>query len=167
MVLRSLLVATCALTLLAGCRAGEAPVRSAPDALADAATPHPATVEPRALRLLHAWDALRADAYARGDVAALRRLYVARSALGRRDAAVLRSYVERGLVVDDLRMQVLSADVRRDGPRLVEVVVTESVSGTVRAGTSTWRLPQDRTDAHVVVLGRRHGAWRMVSAGRP
>ena len=61
---------------------------------------------PRAVRVLHDWDARRSAAWAAGDPAALRSLYVAGSRTGRADRAALAAYAERGLRVPGLRFQV-------------------------------------------------------------
>ena len=162
MVVRSVVVVLSVL-VLGACRTEPVP----PVAPADVDEVAPAPDEPHALRVLHAWDDRRSAAYGQGDVAALRDLYVPRSRAGRRDAEILRQYAERDLVVRHLRVQVLRFDARRDGPRLVEVAVREKVSGTVRGRGTRWALPYDRADSHVLVLVRRHGSWRLLSATRP
>ena len=173
MVVRPFVLALCSVSVLVACRSDPVdvdpvhvePVRVEPGAPSHA--PAGSSGEPRALRVLHVWDGRRAAAYARGDVATLRDLYVPRSRAGRRDASVLGQYAARGLVVRDLRVQVVRFDVRRDEPRLVEVVVRERLSGTVQGRGTRRALPRDRADTHVVVLARRQGSWRLVSATRP
>jgi hypothetical protein len=126
--------------------------------------------EPHALGVLHDWDARRATAYAQGDVARLRRLYVEGSRAGTRDARTLRSYVDLGLRVEHLGMQVLRAEVLRDDREVVRVRVRERVaSGRVSGEGGAVPLPRDRVDGHVITLVRHRGAWvvrSVVNAGR-
>ena len=75
--------------------------------------------------MLHAWDADRAAAYARGDPGALRRLYAPGSRAGVRDQRVLQAYAERGLLVRGLRTQVLSLRVLGAGRHRLVVKVTD------------------------------------------
>ena len=125
-------------------------------------------VEPHELRVLHAWDARRAATYAGGDVPALRRLYVDGSRAGTRDVTTLRSYVDRGLHVEDLRMQVLGAEVLRDDRAVVRVHVRERVaSGLVSGAGGDVPLPRDRVDAHVITFVRPGGAWVVRSVTDP
>lgn len=121
---------------------------------------------PAELRVLTGWDRLRAAAYASGDVAALRALYVPGSATGRRDVQVLRAYADRGLVVRGMRMQVLACDVISTGPRRIRVVVTDRLQGAVVGGI---RLPVDRASRRVVTFVRRDDLWvvaEVSAAGR-
>jgi hypothetical protein len=153
---RSLLVAASATLALGACTAqtGARTQPGPPDVGAGSAEVH-------ALAVLHAWDARRAAAYARGDVPALRRLYVDGSRAGTRDARTLRGYVDLGLHVEGLRMQVLRAAVLRDDRRVVRVQVRERLaSGRASSGAGDGvALPRDRADDHVVTLVRRRGAW--------
>jgi hypothetical protein len=129
---------------------------------------------PEGLRVLSRWDEQRAAAYASGDAVALRALYAPGSGTGRRDAAVLRAYADRGLVVRGLRMQVLSCDVTFSGPRRIRLVVTDrlqgafAVRGAARDPTAI-RLPADQPSRRVVTFVRRAGRWLVVevrTAGR-
>ena len=65
--------------------------------------------------VLRAWDGRRAEAFAAGDLAALGRLYVPGSRAGTADRALLRGYLDRGLRVEGMRVQVLALDVPRSG----------------------------------------------------
>lgn len=116
----------------------------------------------RALELLHEWDERRAGAWAAGDVAALRSLYVTGSRTAAEDVAMLRRYVSRGLVVEDLRTQVLSLSVLGDrSPRSVRLEVTDRVSGgsvVTRDGASR-DLPRDQASTRVVTLRRVGEDW--------
>jgi hypothetical protein len=118
----------------------------------------------RAVTVLHDWDVRRAAAWASGDADALASLYTAGSTAGAADVALLRRYRSRGLVVRDLRMQVLRARVLTSRPRLVELEVTErlasAVAHEVRAGSRP--LPRDVATTHRLVLRRVGGTWLMV-----
>lgn len=119
--------------------------------------------QPRAV--LAAWDRRRARAWAAGDVAALRRLYVGGSRAGSADVAMLRSYVGRGLLVRGLRTQLLALDVLRESPELIEVrVIDRVIGGTAVAGRRRLALPDDRASVREVLLRRVGGAWRVVEA---
>ena len=126
---------------------------------------------PEELRVLSGWDRQRAAAYASGDVAALRALYVPGSGTGRQDAAVLRAYADRGLVVRGLRMQVLACDISYSGPGRIRLVVTDRVQGAVvvrgaARDPTAIRLPSDRPSRRVVTFVRRAGRW-LVAEVRP
>ena len=117
-----------------------------------------------ALDVLHGWDDARSHAWATGDVAALRRLYVAGSAAGRADARLLRRYLARGLVVRQLRMQVFAVRVMRRDEGILRMRVTDRVAGGVAvSGRQRVRLPVDRATARTVVLRRVAGEWRVAS----
>jgi hypothetical protein len=124
----------------------------------------PAT-EHAALAVLHSWDRRRSDAWAAGDAVALARLYTARSSAGAADVALLRRYVARGLVVSDLRMQVLRARVIVVLPRLLELEVTDRLAGgrAARPGDpGTARpLPADAASTTVLTLRRVGDRWLM------
>ena len=131
-----------------------------------APTAAPASVPARsqALDVLHGWDDARSHAWARGDVAALRRLYVAGSAAGRADVRLLRRYLARGLVVRQLRMQVFAVHVIRRDVGILRVRVTDRVAGGVAvAGRHRLRLPVDRPTARTIVLRWVAGEWRVAS----
>ncbi|MEO6512081.1 MAG: hypothetical protein ABIO16_13870 [Nocardioides sp.] len=124
-----------------------------------------AGAESEAVRLLRAWDARRARAYARGDVEALRLLYVAGSRTGRADVAVLRGYVGRDLTVSGMHTQVLGADVVGRTARRLTVEVTDVlVSAVASSGERRWALPRDRPSTRRVLLVRVRGEWRVSEA---
>lgn len=134
-----------------------------PTAVGDRSSAHEAAGRDGALAVLHAWDVRRAAAWAAGDPDALRRLYTSRSAAGESDVALLRRYVARGLVVRDLRMQVLRTRVLVSRPRRLELEVTDRVAAAVagRPGDlrSVRRLPESAASTHLVVLRRPADAW--------
>jgi len=136
--------------------------------VARASDPPPVT-EPRpeveAASVLAAWDAGRAAAWAAGDVRRLRSLYMPGSVAGERDVAMLRRWVDRGLVVDGLRTQVLSLrEVRRSADRWV-LAVTDRIVGGVAIGSSPLRLPTGAPRTRTVVLRKVGDRW-LVSAVR-
>jgi hypothetical protein len=115
--------------------------------------------------VLRAWDRDRTRAYARGDRAALRGLYVAGSRTGARDLAVLEGYRRRGLRVTTLRTQVLGARVLRQTPMRLSLLVTDSlVGGVALRGQQRWRLPADRPSTRRVVLRRDDDRWLVLEA---
>ncbi|WP_418063279.1 hypothetical protein [Pimelobacter simplex] len=129
-----------------------------------------AGAEVRALAVLHRWDRARARAWARGDPAALARLYAPRSRAGQRDVAMLRAWLRRGLRVERLRMQVLDAAlVVRDRRRLV-LVVTDRVAGGLAVGRADpspragrRALPRDLPSTRRLVFLRVAGRWLLSS----
>jgi len=131
---------------------------------APASAPASAPARSQALDVLHGWDDARSDAWATGDVGALRRLYVAGSAAGRADVRLLRRYLARGLVVRQLRMQVFAFHVVRRDAGILRVRVTDRVAGGVAvAGRHRLRLPVDRPTTRTIALRRVAGAWRVAS----
>ncbi|WP_426246663.1 hypothetical protein [Nocardioides sp. LHG3406-4] len=115
---------------------------------------------PSAVATLASWDGRRARAWAAGDVEALGRLYVPGSRTGRRDAAMLRAYVDRGLRVRGLRTQVLRARVLRHDGRALVVSVTDRMRGAVAVGEDQRiALPTDRASTREVTLRLVAGSW--------
>ncbi len=151
--LAAVAVAVTALAIAVGGRAAEPPPARRPE-------PAPAVV-------LAAWDAQRARAWATGDEPGLRRLYVAGSTTGRRDTAMLRRYLARGLRVEGLQVQRLSVAVLSHTDARWVLRVRDRVAGgaVVGAGVRV-PLPRDRPSLHRVTLVREGGAWR-VSEVRP
>lgn len=114
------------------------------------------------LAVLHRWDARRAEAWARGDAVALRRLYAAGSTAGERDLAMLRSWHRRGLRVEGMRMQVLAGRVQsRTERRLVLLVTDRLVGGTAVGDGVRTALPRDEPSTRRIVLRRVRGSWRV------
>jgi len=134
-----------------------APPASPPPSSADA----PAT-GPRGV--LADWDARRSAAWAEGDVAALRELYVAGSHTGRRDARMLAAYVDRGLHVVGLATQVLALDVLDESADELTVRVTDRIVGGVVTGDAGGTpLPRDRASTRTLTLRRVDGVWLMAT----
>ena len=133
---------------------------STPAATGSATTPDPTS---RALDVLRRWDASRAAAWAAGDVAALRALYRPESVAGASDVWRLQQYVDRGLVVDGMRTQVLSAELTRWARRRVTLVVTDrlAVAEAVDSTGGRHRLPRDLASTTTVTLVRHRGDWQV------
>ena len=126
-----------------------------------AATPASGPVV-RAAAVLRAWDRARAGAWAHGSVGALRRLYV--GGAGASDVRLLESYVERGLHVRDLRVQVLAIDVLDRRPGEWRLLVTDRLAGGTAVGPSVRKpLPRDRASTRTLRLLRHQGTWRMAA----
>ncbi len=120
-----------------------------------------APVEPRAVRLLRAWDRRRAEAFARGDAAALSALYADGSRTGAADRSVLDGYLRRGLTVTHMTTQVLAAVVVGESGGRIEMRVTDVLVDAVvtdREGRR-WSLPRDQPSTRRVVLVQRDGRW--------
>lgn len=176
-----LLVATLVATALAllvpgtgsGSPGGAAPGPAAGQASgtgAPAGDPAGDPVEVAALSALREWDEARAAAWAAGDVAALARLYAPAAAAGRTDVASLQAYLARGLVVVDLRSQVLEVDVVTRSARSWRLLVTDRLLGGRAVPRSDPEaegvlLPRDAATAREVVLLRRGGRWVVTDAG--
>ncbi|WP_244928719.1 hypothetical protein [Nocardioides sp. W7] len=126
------------------------------------AAPEAVPARAEAAAVLADWDRRRAAAWAAGDPAGLGRLYTPGSRAGREDVAMLRRWVDRGLRVTGLRMQVL--DVRADnrqGPRW-ELVVTDRLAGGQAVGRRTrTALPRDGWSTRRIVLEQTRGEWRV------
>lgn len=120
-----------------------------------------------ALAVLRDWDRARSRAWARGDPAALRRLYVAGSSAGARDVAMLRAWLRRGLRVERLEMQVLAVELRRRTDRRIVLVVTDRLAdgAAIRAGPGEPpALPRDGPTTRRLVLVHAGARWLLASA---
>lgn len=165
------LVLVAAVLMLAGTRValaggGVPEARAADPALptrATASTGEASAVGP--VEALRAWDARRATAYAEGSLAGLRRLYTPGSRTGRADLALLRSYVDRGLVVEGLTAQVFAVEIVRGGPGAWRLLVTDRMVGAVaRSGQTRLTLPTSRPMTRQVDLVSVGGTWRVEEA---
>jgi hypothetical protein len=116
--------------------------------------------------VLRAWDGARSRAFAHGDLAALRKLYAPGSTAGTSDVRLLRAYLDRGLHVEGMRMQLLALEVLRRTHTRLRLLVTDRLAGAVAVGEGTrTALPSDRASTRVVVLRRTEdgGEWRVAS----
>jgi hypothetical protein len=122
---------------------------------------------PPPVQALRAWDAQRAEAWARGDPRLLAALYTPGSVAGRRDRAMLRAWLARGLGVRGLQTQLLEVrEVRRTASTWT-LVVTDRLVGSFAVGTRVPRpLPHDAPTTRTVELRRVGGSW-LVSAVEP
>jgi hypothetical protein len=119
---------------------------------------------PPPVELLRAWDAARAEAWARGDPRLLSSLYTPGSAAGRRDRAMLRAWSERGLVVRDLRTQLLSVRELSHTPSTWTLRVTDRLAGGTAVGEGVRRpLPTDAATTRTVELRLVGGRWRIAA----
>jgi uncharacterized protein len=118
---------------------------------------------------LREWDRRRAQAYARGDVAALRRLYSKNSQAGTSDVALLQAYQRRGLRVERLRMQLLAVEVLDRHPGRWRLKVTDRVASAVAVGArSRVVLPRDVSSTRLITLRRTSGGtWKVAAVTRP
>ena len=120
--------------------------------------------EVQAAVVLRAWDAARAEAWAAGDVRRLGTLYTPRSAAGQRDQAMLREWLRRGLVIRDLRFQVLALREVRRTARTWVLRVTDRVSAGSAVGRGAARpLPRDSASTTTVTLRWAGGRWLVES----
>ncbi|HEY3015091.1 MAG TPA: hypothetical protein VGJ41_08275 [Nocardioides sp.] len=118
------------------------------------------TQQTQALTILRAWDARRAQAWAAGDVAGLRRLYTSGSVSGASDCADLQRYVDRGLVVEGMTTQILAASVVTFEPEHVVLDVTDRLAASTAVGDGgRFKLPGTQAQALTVELVRQHGVW--------
>ena len=134
--------------------------------LAEPSDPVPAAapVTEGPVAVLREWDRRRASAWAAGDVADLRSLYVPGSTAGERDAACLSRWLDQGMRVRRIETQVLRVRVleeRRDG---VVLAVTDRVARAET--TSGLRLPADAPSTWRIRMRRVDGEWRVAAVRR-
>ncbi|KAA1416984.1 hypothetical protein F0U44_17540 [Nocardioides humilatus] len=118
------------------------------------------------LAVLHAWDRERSAAWARGDVAALRGLYLRGARAGERDVAMLRDWKNRGFRVRRMSMQVVAYDVRVRTPGRLVVLVTDRLADAVAvpvSGGPARSLPSDGLTTRRVAFRRTAGGWVVAS----
>lgn len=112
----------------------------------------------RAGAILRAWDAARAEAYAAGSAADLARLYEGDA--GAADVRLLRDYLDRGLRVDQMEVQVLGLEVLSSGAGECRLRVTDRLRRAVAVGAEhRTALPRDEPSTRVVRFVRRDGGW--------
>lgn len=117
-----------------------------------------------ALTVLWEWDRRRAAAWRRGDPDALTGLYVAGSAAGAADRALLAAYADRGLRVAGIRMQRAAVRVLASNEARIVVEVVDRLVGAVAVGRDGTRigLPRDGWSRRRVVLRAGARGWRVV-----
>lgn len=184
---RTVIAVAVALLLIVGAVAAWAVLRSHPSPSSPAPAASAAVIAPRAaavgmteavssLAILRDWDRRRAEAWRTGDRAALRRLYVRDAAAGRRDLAMLRRWLQRGLRVDEMSMQVLAVELRARSSRRLVLVVTDrlATARAVRAADPGAEgatdapqgvaLPRDTATVRRLVFQRIGGRWLLAGA---
>lgn len=115
-------------------------------------------VDPPGRAILRAWDAARAEAYAAGSAADLARLYEGDA--GAADVRLLRDYLDRGLRVDQMEVQVLGLEVLSSGAGECRLRVTDRLRRAVAVGAEhRTALPRDEPSTRVVRFVRRDGGW--------
>lgn len=115
---------------------------------------------PAHVEVLRSWDERRARAWAGGDAAALRALYVVGSRTGAHDVAMLRRYRSRGLRVVGLETQLVSVTPIRAETNVLLLDVIDRVTGAEVVGDGTRRtLPADLPSRRQVALRRVGGTW--------
>lgn len=170
LVAAALVVAVVALVIAGLLRPGPGETRSGSPA-PQPALPRPPTVTiteaVSSLSVLRDWDRARSRAWARGDVAALRRIYQPRSDVGARDVAMLQRWVDRGLRVRRLTMQVLAVELRVRTDRRIVIDVTDRLADAVAVppGGGPGRvLPRDGLTTRRLELRRTGTGWVMAAA---
>ena len=135
------------------------------------AVPRPTTMTiteaASSLSVLRDWDRARSSAWARGDLAALRRIYLAGSRVGAHDVAMLQRWVARGLRVRGLTMQVLSVELRVRTDRRIVLDVTDRLADAVAmpAGGGHRRpLPRDGLTTRRLAFRMTGSGWVMAAA---
>ncbi len=129
--------------------------------------PIPVSATVPALDVLRGWDERRSRAWAGGDVAALERLYAPGSRSGRRDAAALAAYADRGLRVTGVRMQLLAVElVSWENDAMVLLVTDRMTRAVARGGGRPVVLPRDEPSSWRMSLRRASGEWRVAEVRR-
>ena len=109
-------------------------------------------------------DATRSQSFVSADPDLLNEVYVD-ATTARADIDVFRSYRERGLRLEGMRMVRESCRVTRRLPRRVTLDVVDRL-GPTSVGSNDGRrfnLPRDRPSRHTVVLELTGQAWRVAS----
>jgi hypothetical protein len=123
---------------------------------------HARSCATRALAVIRAWDRRRALAWARGDPAALARLYAVPSRTGRRDRAMLAAYRSRGLRVQSMDRQVWVLHALTCRARRMSLLLTDRLVDAVAVGRGhRTGLPAGEPATRRVDLRRDAGTWRV------
>jgi len=154
LLLGSLLLGSLLLSLVSGAAAQATP----PD-------PTPAQTDP--LAVLHQWDQQREAAYVAGDSAKLADLYATGSTAAAADLAILESYRERGLRVQQVAQQFFSVRVVRAGPTLIALRTIERFAGGLALGEGRClRIPGGFPAQRLITLTYDGARWRVESVSR-
>jgi hypothetical protein len=161
--LAALLVVGAVVGWLSG-RGGEQPPPALPRAATTPAA-SPSAVAFDWVPVLDRLDAARAEAFAKGDVAGLGRVYAAGSPGLASDTALLQGLVDQGQSAHGLRHAVRSVQVRSASADRAELRVVDVLSAyEVRdaAGAVISRAPARGEQAFLVELTKAAGGWRLV-----
>ncbi len=143
--------------------AAGAPSRSVPAAEAGAV----AAPAHHWARVLHRLDRRRARAYASADLRVLREVYLAGSAVLRRDRAVLRAYAKREIRLTGVRFELFAVRTRTTSPGSVLLRVVDRLNRpTAHTETGVVTLPQDRATRWSIRLDRTRVGWRIAAVRR-
>ena len=117
------------------------------------------------LTILRDWDRARAAAWADGSPKDLRRLYANGSYVGRRDVRMLRKWLNRGLRVRGMGMQISSVELRARTTRRLVLLITDRLTGAVAVGGGRRiELPRDSESTRLLRFVRRGGRWLLAAA---
>ncbi|WP_183100916.1 hypothetical protein [Nocardioides pelophilus] len=119
------------------------------------------------LSVLRDWDRARSAAWARGDTAALRRIYLVGSRVGAQDVAMLQRWVDRGLRVRRIAMQVLAVELRVRTARRIVLDVTDRLADAVAVplgGGGGTALPRDGLTTRRLVFRLTGAGWVLAAA---
>jgi hypothetical protein len=117
--------------------------------------------------VLRDWDRARSAAWAHGDVAALRRIYLPGSGAGAQDAEMLGRWVRRGLRVRGMTMQVLSVELRVRTERRIVLDVTDRLADAVAVpvgGGRSSALPRDALSTRRLAFVLTRTGWVLAAA---
>ncbi|HSS67536.1 MAG TPA: hypothetical protein VLK34_03220 [Nocardioidaceae bacterium] len=116
-------------------------------------------------RVLERLDDRRASAWQAGRPAALHAVYTPSSPSLRADRAMLAAYQARGLQPRGVRLVFSEVQLVSRGPHMVVLAATDRLA-TMRVRTAAGvvvRLPADQPTAHVIVLRRVDGRWKIAA----
>jgi len=165
-----IVVAVVALVITGLLRSTPGEDRSSPAPSEPAPTARPrmtVTEAVSSLAILRDWDDARSSAWARGDLGALRRLYLPGSTVGAQDAAMLGRWVDRGLRVRRMTMQVLAVELRVRTDRRIVLDVTDRLADAVAVpvgGGERLALPHDGLTTRRLALRRTRVGWVLAAA---
>ena len=114
------------------------------------------------LAVLRDWDRARSAAWAHGDVSALRRIYLPGSRAGAEDVGMLSRWVERGLRVRRMTMQVLTVELRVRTERRIVLDVTDRLADAVAVPVGGGRLralPRDGLTTRRLAFRLTRDGW--------
>ncbi len=128
----------------------------------------PTAAEPSWGTVLTGFDLIRSEAFQQGRADLLQRVYAPGSPLLGEDRRMIDSYADRDIHIDDLRMEIVSADLVERGSRRVRLDVVDRLLLTrvLLPDGSVRDLPQDQPTRHTIELRLTADGWR-ISSVRP